>query len=58
MTFSVRPDVAPTFFTARVKGRLQHALRAAGTPVKMVWRPSYYLGTFGEYNMHAVRREQ
>ncbi len=32
-TCSVKPMVSPTFFTARTKGRLQHALRAAGTPV-------------------------
>jgi REP element-mobilizing transposase RayT len=31
-TFSVKPHVSPVFFAARVKGRLQHALRAAGTP--------------------------
>jgi REP element-mobilizing transposase RayT len=29
-TFSVRPNVSPVFFAARVKGRLQHALRKAG----------------------------
>ena len=34
MTFSVTPQVSPVFFVARVKGRLQHALRQAGTPVK------------------------
>ena len=33
-TFSTMPTVSPTFFVARVKGRLQHALRIAGTPVK------------------------
>jgi REP element-mobilizing transposase RayT len=32
-TFSVTPKIAPTFFASRVKGRLQHALRKAGTPV-------------------------
>ena len=32
-TFSVRPVVSPVFFAARVKGRLQHALRQAQTPV-------------------------
>jgi REP element-mobilizing transposase RayT len=35
MTFSVRPDVAPAVFVARVKGRLQHALRQAGVHVKL-----------------------
>jgi REP element-mobilizing transposase RayT len=33
-TFSVTPQVSPVLFAARVKGRLQHALHAAGTPVK------------------------
>ncbi len=33
-TFSVQPHVSPVFFTARVKGRLQHALHHAGTPAK------------------------
>lgn len=34
MTFSVKPEVSPVFFTARVKGRLQHALAGAGLRVK------------------------
>jgi REP element-mobilizing transposase RayT len=33
-TFSTVPTVAPTVFVGRVKGRLQHALRLGGTPVK------------------------
>lgn len=32
MTFRVEPQVAPTLLAARAKGRLQHALRQAGTP--------------------------
>ncbi len=32
-TVSVKPHVAPLFLVARLKGRLQHALREAGTPV-------------------------
>ncbi len=32
-TCSVKPTVSPTVFTGRVKGRLEHALRKAGTPV-------------------------
>lgn len=32
-TFSVKPSVSPVFFAARVKGRLEHALRLAGMPV-------------------------
>lgn len=31
---SVQPSVAPVTLAARLKGRLQHALRKAGTPVK------------------------
>ena len=31
-TCSVKPTVSPTFFTARMKGRLQHAFRVAETP--------------------------
>ncbi|MEJ7594785.1 MAG: transposase [Planctomycetaceae bacterium] len=34
LAISTIPTVAPTLFVARVKGRLQHALRLAGTPVK------------------------
>lgn len=33
-TFSTTPAISPTHFVARVKGRLQHAFRTAGTPVK------------------------
>jgi REP element-mobilizing transposase RayT len=33
-TFSTIPTIAPTLFVARVKGRLQHALRLDGTPVR------------------------
>ena len=31
MTFRAGPDASPVFITARAKGRLQHALRRAGT---------------------------
>ena len=34
MTFSVKPEVPPVLFTARVKGRLQYALAKAGLRVK------------------------
>jgi len=33
-TFSVRPQISPVIFTARVKGRLQHALRKAESPTE------------------------
>jgi REP element-mobilizing transposase RayT len=33
-TFSVKPQVSPVFFAARVKGRLQHAYRVGGSPTK------------------------
>jgi putative transposase len=32
--FSCTPNVAPQFLAARAKGRLDHALRTAGTPVQ------------------------
>jgi REP element-mobilizing transposase RayT len=32
--FAARPDVAPIEFVGRIKGRLKHALRQSGTPVK------------------------
>lgn len=40
-TFSVAPTIAPIFFTGRVKGRLQHALREAGTPAKFSRKVSF-----------------
>ena len=33
-TFSAKPEVSPVLLAARAKGRLQHALRAAGKSVK------------------------
>jgi len=33
MVFQTGPDVSPELFAGRVKGRLQHALRQAGTPM-------------------------
>ena len=32
LTFSTTPDVSPVFLASRAKGRLQYALRKAGTP--------------------------
>lgn len=32
-TCSVKPSVSPVLFVSRIKGRLQHALRQAGTPI-------------------------
>jgi REP element-mobilizing transposase RayT len=34
LSFSAKPDVAPVTIATRAKGRLQHALRAAGTPTR------------------------
>jgi REP element-mobilizing transposase RayT len=34
LTVSVKPSVSPVFLARRLKGRLDHALRLAGTPVK------------------------
>ena len=39
--FSVNPQVSPTFFCMRVKGRLQHALRRNGTPVDFSRKVSF-----------------
>ncbi len=41
LAFSTTPAVPPTLFVARVKGRLQHALRLAGTPVKFSRKVSF-----------------
>ena len=41
LLFSVTPAISPTFFTMRVKGRLQHALRKAGTPVQFSRKVSF-----------------
>jgi len=41
LAFSTTPIVVPTLFVARVKGRLQHALRLAGTPVKFSRKVAY-----------------
>jgi len=40
-----RRDVALAFIN-----NLAHVLRMGA-----VWRPGYYVGTFGEYNMNAIR---
>ena len=32
--FTAQPDIAPVVFASRIKGRLQHALRQMGSPVK------------------------
>src|SRR5688500_14944557 len=32
ITFSAKPHVSPVFLATRAKGRLQHALRTAGSP--------------------------
>lgn len=34
LSFTAKPDVAPAAIAARAKGRLQHALRAAGMPTR------------------------
>jgi len=34
LTFSATPKLSPLLLATRVKGRLQHALRLAGTPIK------------------------
>ena len=41
LAFSTIPNVSPMLFVARVKGRLQHALRLAGTPAKFSRKVSF-----------------
>jgi REP element-mobilizing transposase RayT len=41
LLFSVNPQVSPTFFCMRVKGRLQHALRKSGAPVDFSRKVSF-----------------
>ena len=41
LLFSVTPQVSPVFFCMRAKGRLQHALRKAGTPVDFSRKVSF-----------------
>ena len=41
LAFSTIPSVSPMLFVTRVKGRLQHALRLAGTPVKFSRKVSF-----------------
>jgi REP element-mobilizing transposase RayT len=52
MTFSVKPAVAPAFFTGRVKGRLQHALAGAGLYVK--FRRKLAMQSIGENHREDV----
>jgi REP element-mobilizing transposase RayT len=54
MTFSVTPQVTPVFFVSRVKGRLQHALRQAGTPVKFSRKVA--MGSIGENHRKDVEQ--
>jgi REP element-mobilizing transposase RayT len=41
LAFSTTPSVSPTLFVARAKGRLQHAMRLDGTPVKFSRKVSF-----------------
>jgi REP element-mobilizing transposase RayT len=45
-TFSVKPQVSPVIFAARVKGRLQHALRQAGLATEFSRKVA--VGTIGD----------
>ena len=60
IAFSTIPTVSPTFFVSRVKGRLQHALRLAGTAYAMgqnaIWQRGFFVGTFSEYDVRALRQ--
>lgn len=52
ITCSVRPTVGPVFFTGRVKGRLQHAMRMAGQPAKFSRKVAFR--SLGENNRKTV----
>lgn len=41
LLFSVTPQISPVFFCQRAKGRLQHALRRAGTPIDFSRKVSF-----------------
>ncbi len=61
--FDVEPEVSPVICTTRTKGRLQHALRQAGTPVRFSRKISFRsLGenidtTVEKYLRKQVRKE-
>lgn len=40
-TCSVKPTVSPIFFVGRIKGRLQHAMQQAGTPIRFSRKVSF-----------------
>lgn len=52
ITCSVKPTVCPIFFVSRIKGRLQHALRHADTPVRFSRKVSFR--SVGENNREQV----
>lgn len=52
-TVEAEPDRSPTFITARIKGRLQHALRQEGTPASFSRKVS--LRSLGENTADIVR---
>ncbi|MBT3194006.1 MAG: hypothetical protein HN341_15790, partial [Verrucomicrobia bacterium] len=41
LLFTAAPQLSPTLFTSRIKGRLQHALGKSGTPVKFSRKVSF-----------------
>ena len=47
-----KPDLAPAFIAQRAKGRLDHAIRKAGTPVK--WSRKVAVRSVGEINTEQV----
>jgi len=52
--FDVNPEVSPVFFCMRVKGRLQHALRKAGTAVDFSRKVSFR--SLGENTVNVVEK--
>lgn len=52
LTFSVKPNMSPVYFAARVKGRLQHELRQQGTPAHFSRKVGFR--TIGDNNRTTV----
>jgi len=54
IVFRTTPQVSPVFCAARVKGRLQHALRQAGTGVKFSRKVSSVIAKKKGYRLKSV----
>ena len=54
VTFSATPQISPTFLASRAKGRLQHAMRQAGTPLQFA--RNFAVRTLGDNTRETVER--